>query len=153
MARGLRVLAILGSSVLLLAAAIASAAAPPEFHDAGSDHIRPSGLGLARAPVLGITCGNVVTKCNRLGIAVWLTKPASEVDASLVGVHVRLRPPRGRAADYWSGFVHVAPGSLRLPYFWDGAHPKRTLTLHVRVHYGSGWRSGNVRVRLSPGWG
>lgn len=111
------------------------------------------GLGLARAPVVG-TCGNVVTACDRVGIAVWLTHSASEVDATLASVSVRLQPPLGRTQDYWSSFVHLPPRSLgRFPSFWDGAHPTKTVTLHLRVHYSSGWRNGDVRVRLSPGFG
>jgi hypothetical protein len=100
---------------------------------------------------LGVACGNVTT-CDRVGVAVWLTHPASEVDATLAGVHVRLEPPR-RTQDYWGGFVYVPLRSLGLPSWWDGAHPAKAMTLHLRLHYSSGWRDGDVRVELSPGWG
>ena len=121
---------------------------------------RSPGLGLAPAKpwpgadgaILGVTCGNL-TACDRVGIAVWLTHPASEVDATLEGIHIRLRPPLGRTEDYWSGFVHLPLQSLGLPTWWDGAHPSKTLTLYLRVDYRSGWRDGKVRVQLLPGWG
>ena len=117
------------------------------------------GLGLvpakpwpgASGAYLGITCGNVTT-CDRVGVAVWLTHSASEVDATLAGVHLRLRPP-AQSHDYWSGLVHLPVRALALPAWWDGAHPTKTMTLHLRVHYSAGWRDGDVRVQLSPGWG
>jgi hypothetical protein len=126
----------------------------------GTPRIGSPGLGLAKAKpwpgadgaFIGVTCGNITT-CNRVGVAVWLRHPATEVDATLSAVHVRLRAPQRPTRDYWSGFVHLPLRSLGLPSWWDGAHPAKAMTLHLRVHYSSGWRDGDVRVQLSPGWG
>jgi hypothetical protein len=132
---------------LALAASACAAQCSPSLGLAPAKPWPPDG-----GAILGVTCGNL-TACDRVGIAVWLTHPASEVDATLAGIHVRLRPPRGRTQDYWSSFVHLPLHSLGLPTWWDGAHPTKTMTLALRVHYRSGWRHGEVRVQLLPGWG
>jgi hypothetical protein len=116
----------------------------------------PVGLGLAQLPYVGVTAcrGQAnVTTCGRVGIAVWVSHHASEVDASLGGARVRLQPPpnTGPSAS-WRGFVHLPLASMGLPSSWFGT-PAKTLTLRLRIRYGSVWRHGHLLVPLSPGWG
>jgi hypothetical protein len=110
------------------------------------------GLGLVRAPYVGVACpGPNSTVCGRVGIAVWLARPATEVDATLGGRRTRLRlvnAPSGM----WVGFVRLRLGALGLPATWYGT-PARWMTLHLREQFGDGWRSGAVRVELRPGYG
>ena len=111
------------------------------------------GLGLSRGPYTGVACSQAnSTTCGRVGIAVWLgPRPASRVEATLAGIHVRLTPPAA-ATGFWVGFVHLPLRSMGLPESWAGAPAKR-LTLELRIHYPAGWRKGRLRVQLRPGWG
>jgi hypothetical protein len=111
------------------------------------------GLGLSRDPYIGVACsqGNSTT-CGRVGIAVWLARrQAMRVDATLSGVRVRLSPPK-TAGNFWVGFVHLPLQAMGLRGTWYGTPGKR-LTLALRIHYPSGWRTGTLHVPLSPGWG
>jgi hypothetical protein len=110
------------------------------------------GLGLVRAPYVGVSCPRPnSTTCGRVGIAVWLAHPATEVDATLGGrrTHLRLlNAPSGM----WGGFVRVRLAALGIPPTWFGT-PVKWMTLHLRVQLRKGRRSGAVRVRLMAGWG
>lgn len=110
------------------------------------------GLGLVRAPYVGVACpGPNSTVCGRVGIAVWLARPATEVDVAVDGRRTRLRllnAPSGM----WIGFVRLRVGALGLPPTWFGT-PVKWMTLHLRVHFRDGWRAGAVRVQLRPGFG
>lgn len=111
------------------------------------------GLGLSREPYIGVACSHAnSTTCGRVGIAVWLARRhAIRVDATLAGARVRLIPPKA-VGSFWVGFVHLPLHAMGLPTSWEGSPPKR-LTLRLRIHYASGWRSGTLRIQLSPGWG
>lgn len=110
------------------------------------------GLGLARAPYVGVACRQPnSTACGRVGIAVWARPHANRIEATLAGAHTRLAPPRS-AGSFWVGFVRLPRRRLALPASWAGS-PARRLTLALRIRYPDGWRSGTVRVLLSPGWG
>jgi hypothetical protein len=114
-------------------------------------------LGLAREPVVGVACSQPnVTTCGRIGVAIWLTRPATTVRAELAGVPVRLRPRvNGATLDkrgYWEGFVHIAPARLRLPTYWEG-NPARFVKLHLTIRYPTRVATGTVRLQLRPGWG
>jgi hypothetical protein len=113
-------------------------------------------LGLAQAPYVGVACrGPNVTTCGRIGIAVWLKRPALGVDAELVSVNVRMHAGGlgGRGPKYWQGFVHIDRRRLGLPVHWDGASPSKVLPLRLKIHYRNGTVRGAVRVMLHPGWG
>jgi hypothetical protein len=109
------------------------------------------GIGLLQQPYVGVACPHAnSTTCSRVGIAVWAAR-ASEVDATLAGVRVRLRPPPQQGS-YWSGFVRLDLKKLGVPSSWYG-QPVKWLTLRLRIHNRSGWHSAKLRVLLHPGWG
>jgi hypothetical protein len=111
------------------------------------------GLGFVQPPYLGVACpGANVTTCGRVGIAVWLAGRPAEVDATLERHSVRLQL-KAAPIGMWVGFVHLPLRSLGIPPTWYGSEPVKRLTLHLRVRFRSGWRTGQVRVQLAPGWG
>ena len=80
-------------------------------------------LGLSQPPYLGIACGGPnMTTCGRVGIAVWLRRPALRIDATVGGVSVRLHDD-GLGSRYWTGYVTFRPagsacrhgGTARIP--------------------------------------
>lgn len=117
----------------------------------------PSTLGLAQPPTIGVACRGLpnLTTCGRIGIAVWLKRPARGVDAALSGAHVHLHAGGfgGTGPTYWEGYVHIDRRRLGLPRQWYGTKPVRFLMLHLTVRYAGGTRSGSVCVQLRPGWG
>jgi hypothetical protein len=147
--------------VALVAAGLAGVVAYLAFSGGSAPVTRSGGvraagpLALAQAPYIGVSCPTAnVTSCGRVGIAVWLARRgASEVDAVLAGVHVRLGPPpREGAGQSWRGFVHLPLRAMGLPRWWAGS-PAKKLTLQLRVRYGSNWRVARTRLRLGAGWG
>jgi hypothetical protein len=119
---------------------------------------------LSRAPDVGVACAvpNSIA-CDRVGIGVWLTKPASGVSAEIDGRPLRLHPGGfgGRGPTYWEGYLHPAgllSGALRVVpdrgrYGWQGRHPKDAqLRIVVRRPDGS-TRATQLTVTLGPGWG
>lgn len=111
------------------------------------------GLGLSRDPYIGVACSQAnSTTCGRVGIAVWLARRhAIRVDATLAGARVRLSPPK-TIGGFWVGYVHLPLQTMGVPKSWYGT-PEKRLTLMLRIHYASGWRTGTLRVPLRPGWG
>src|SRR5712672_1979673 len=66
-------------------------------------------LRLPRDPYLGLRCHNPkVLQCDRVGLAVWLAKPAGNVIATVDGHNVVLRTRAG------------GTGSYRRGLFWEG---------------------------------
>lgn len=119
---------------------------------------------LLRAPYLGVSCRRANSiACDRVGLAVWLRKPATAVAARVDGRPLRLR--RGRrgpgGATYWQGFLQPA-GLLNGPlavtpdrgrFHWEGSHPKDAwVKLTVERPDGS-QRSGSLTIPLRAGWG
>src|SRR5438132_3856145 len=111
-------------------------------------------LGLARAPYVGVAChAPNSTVCNRVGIAIWLRRPALAATAVLGGRRVRLHPGGlgGRGPTYWEGYVRVRKRDL--PRGWYGGEPPFFLRLRINLRYPTGTARGTVRVLLHPGWG
>jgi hypothetical protein len=100
--------------------------------------------------------------CDRVGVAVWLRRPAARVAVTVNGLGVRLRlTSRGSGSGWWEGFLQPAgllDGPLRVTpdhgrYYWQGFHPRN---VHVVVKITRA--VGNVdrasaTVPLGPGWG
>ena len=150
-------------------AALAAAALLPAC---GGEH-RELRLQLAKPPYMGVRCpGPNSLACDRVGLAVWLRRPASHLEATIADKPLRMGIPRGvrfgrgtyfgpRGA-YYEGFLRPAgltrPGPLRVTpdggdYYWVGRHP-----LDARVRLVARFRDGSsasttVRVPLRPGWG
>jgi hypothetical protein len=134
-------------AVAAASAALASSAAPAS---------RPSTLGLAQPPYLGVSCPDPnLTGCGRVGIAVWVNTRPSSIEAEIVGRTVRLdAPPRVvRGRKYWQGFVHLDLRRLGLPAQWFGTKPYKVLELRLTVHHGTHIARGVLRATLHPGWG
>jgi hypothetical protein len=113
-------------------------------------------LALAQPPLVGVACPTPnVTTCGRLGIAVWLERPARGATAELAGARVRLHAGGlgGRGPTYWEGYVRIDPKRLGLPPRWYGSAPARTLVVRLAIRYPRGTARGAVRVRVRPGWG
>jgi len=153
----LAVNALVGAlSMGLVAAAPAPAATAPA-------HV------LARVPYLGVACPvpNSIA-CDRVGLAVWLTRPARTVSATIGGRRFTLDDPR------WSGPARhglrrtlagsprpaglTRAGPLRVipdgPHGrWAGGHPVSAF-VELAVDYGHGMQVAvRVRLPLHAGWG
>jgi hypothetical protein len=110
-------------------------------------------LRLPRDPYLGLACDSAtVLRCGRVGLAVWLAHPASNVIAIVDGGDVRLRTGRAGTGAYqprlfWQGFV-ADPSAQGL------ADASRSILVRVRVtmHDGS-ILDANPTVYVSEGYG
>jgi hypothetical protein len=101
-------------------------------------------LGLAQPPYLGVACPQPnVTACGRIGIGIWLDRPALGVEAVFAGVTVQLR----RRSRFWSGFVRA---DLGLPTYWTRSKP---VSLQLTIRYPDRIARGTVTATLHPGWG
>lgn len=128
---------------------------------------KPRSLPLAKEPYLGIACGqsNSISSaraCDRVGLAVWLKRPAQRVTASIAGHQLALSNTGelGEHLGYWEAFLHPAGldhGALELPRqgadYWAGEPPVST-PVWITAHYNDGsTMSARKRVRLHPGYG
>jgi len=178
--------AIAAATLLLIIAVVLA------FRDGSggvSDHARPSqaGIGptarlaLKREPYIGVSCRRPNSiACDRVGLAIWLHRPAARVTATINGRTVALGLPCGSAkyhetcSSYCREVGHDQPcgtyfeGSLRPAglldgplkvkpdrgrYHWIGEHE----TVGV-VRVTAAYRNGKTatitkRVPVRPGWG
>jgi hypothetical protein len=122
----------------------------------------------SREPGMGVACHvpNSIA-CDRVGVAVWLRRPAVAVSATVDGAPLRLNdrelsgPAHNGRRTMFVGFLQPA-GLLNGPlkvrpdagrYYWIGSHP---LFARVRIiaDYGHGQlASVIVGVQVSPGMG
>jgi hypothetical protein len=109
---------------------------------------------LARPPQVGVACPVAnSTRCDRLGVAVWLHEPAARVTAWVDGRRVVLRPAAFGTGS-WGGYLRHA-GLRRLVgrEHWIG-DPARSVVVRVLVAHRNGrTERARVRVALRPGWG
>jgi hypothetical protein len=84
------------------------------------------GLRLARAPYVGVACPGEPDsmRCDRVGVAVWLRRPAAAVLVTVDGCRAA---PAGRSVGpcSWMGWVHPAGlmrGSLHPPVRRGATH-------------------------------
>jgi hypothetical protein len=105
------------------------------------------------SPFLGLACKRATGNgCRRLGLAVWLARPATSVTAVVDGVTVPLRTHAGgsgryRVRLYWQGFFHD-PHAQRL------ADASARIPIRVRVTApGGSVESATRHVRVSTGFG
>jgi len=104
---------------------------------------------LARTPYLGLACQAAAATCNRIGLAVWVMRPATGVSAVLMGQRVRLRTSHSgtgayRYRRYWTAFTHVV--SAR-------AEPGRCVRVRIRVNQAGTVMFFTRQVYFSAGWG
>jgi hypothetical protein len=108
----------------------------------------------ARAPEVGVACPVAnSTRCDRVGVAVWLRGPAASVTAWVQGRRVALRHG-AFTRDSWGAYVrHAGVRRLVGRDRWAG-DPPRDVTVRVRVvRRDGGTATVRVRVALRAGWG
>jgi hypothetical protein len=110
---------------------------------------------LSRAPYVGVSCRSANSiACDRVGVAVWLKRPAVRVTATIAGQRLRLRPPRSRES-WWQGFLQPAGMIDGAPRVTPdrGTHP-RDVHLGIAVTRASAdTHRTSMTVSLHPGWG
>ena len=106
--------------------------------------------------------------CDRVGLAVWLARPAKSLVAEIEGRRVELVSPGefvpGKGTG-WEGYLQPAGlsepgGPLELARepgkpadYWSGVEPV-TATIRLTATYADGSRaSRTIRAPLHPGWG
>jgi len=123
---------------------------------------------LARAPYLGVACPVPDSlACDRVGLAVWVTRPARAVNAAVGGRRFALDDPhwsgpaRHGLRRMFAGFLQPAGltrGALRVvphgPYGrWAGGQRVSAL-VELAIRYGNGTQATvRLRIRLHAGWG
>jgi hypothetical protein len=145
------------------AAQTPSRAVPPAGRTAGPATARHVGP-LARVPDLGLACPRPNSlACDRVGLGVWLDRPAVGVTATIAGRPLSLHAGGfgGRGPKYWEGYLQPAgllAGPLKVTPdggrdFWAGGHPKYArLVITVYRTRQRPVRTAQV-VELRPGWG
>ena len=121
-----------GALLVQAVAGVAACGAQPQQHR----------VELPRAPFLGLACHPTRYPCHRVGLAVWLRRPAEAVTAMLAGQTVTLHTrPGGRGAyarrRFWQGFFSD-PRAERLA----GRYPS----------YASGAARGSHPSQVSAGY-
>jgi hypothetical protein len=136
-------------------------------------------LSLERKPYLAVSCPRPNEfACDRVGLAIWLRKPAARLAATINGKRLAMHLPcwkgaNGRACGsycreqgvrcgtYYQGFLHragVVHGSLKVRPdrgrdLWIGTRPPLG-DVRIIARYRDGrTATARVKVRLSPGWG
>ncbi len=126
----------------------------------------PAARLLAKPAYAGVACGvpNSIS-CDRLGLEVWLRRPAASVQATVAGQAMVLDDPLwsgpqhagGRTA--FAGFMRPAGLAARFHLKpsaagrWFGPVP-RPVPLTVLVRYGDGSvATATTTVAVAPGWG
>jgi hypothetical protein len=164
-----RVAALLAAVCVTLAACGGESAQKPAAEEPAAEEPAANHV-LARSPFLGVmSCrgeSNVIT-CDRVGLAVWLSTPATALDAWVGGkpVAMAIRPDsaerEGRGV-FFEGHLHPAglssPGPLHVipdgpGDYWAGGNPV-VVPVRLVVHYQDGSSAVvTVRTELQPGWG
>jgi hypothetical protein len=158
---GLRSGWVTGLALLVLGSCQGSATEP--------QHTR---LGVGRV-YMGVACPQPSSiRCDRVGLAVWLTKRAARLEASIAGRPVGMRwratvdavdygATKHRRLEYYEGYLSPAgliDGPLRVRpdrgrYHWIGGHrPTGRVRLVARYRNGSSARA-RLHVGLAAGWG
>jgi hypothetical protein len=153
--------------MLAVLAVLALARAAPQGNAAGGS------LRLAQQPYAGVRCSEPNSiACDRIGLAVWLVKPAVRLTATVAGKPIRMAiPSRSRRGGggyycarncYFEGALHpgglLKPGPLHIrpdadKYYWEGRHP-RPLYVRLVAFYRDGSSAATaVRILLHAGWG
>lgn len=109
-------------------------------------------LHLPSPPFLGLACGSAAGRCDRVGVAVWLRRPARHVVAVVHGRRVRLKTGRGGSGAYargrfWQGFFRDA-------YVSTLADAGERVPVRVRATFAGGvTRAATATVTVSQGYG
>jgi hypothetical protein len=98
---------------------------------------------------VGLACRVAGADCGRVGLAVWLPRPADRVWATALGERIVLTTDRSGSGRYgfrryWTGFARLAPARVR---------PGEAVRLHVTVVLAGKTRTATRAARVSSGWG
>jgi hypothetical protein len=158
---------LLSAIVLTAGLAIGCGEAEPTTRGNGATALA-AGAALDRGPYMGVSC-RLPNEfgCDRVGLAVWLRRPAASVDASIAGRNLRLddeewsEPEENGERRMFAGFLQPAgliDGPLGLvadygPGRWIGRDPvSAPVELRIVRSDGSVETTG-VEVELFAGWG
>jgi hypothetical protein len=132
--------------------------------------VRPKRI-LVRQPSMAVACHRANSiACDRVGLAIWLRRPARAVSATIAGKPLTLdyqfccfpqpHPPAIRRQ--FMGFLYRAglrgPGPLAVQVEnghnrWTGVHPVDA-AVRLTITYADGSQQTTaLRVELNPGWG
>jgi hypothetical protein len=129
---------------------------------------QPARRLLSKSPYMGVACGKPNSiACDRVGLAVWLRKPARSVLATIAGRRFELSDPhwsggaRNGQRRMFAGFLQPAglvDGPLKVQVEngrsrWTGAKPVSARVKLLITRNGGNIDATSVRVGLSPGWG
>jgi hypothetical protein len=137
----------------------------------GPGIVEPAAAAFLQSPSMGVACPipNSIA-CDRLGLAVWLTRRATVTATIADGPRIRLDDPHwsyfvrdhGRAIYVYTGFLQPAGFTTRFHIIpkadtqtWDGStsHAPSPL-VHFRIDYGlDDIVFTQTHVLLRPGWG
>ncbi len=137
----------------------------------GPGIVEPAATAFLQPPSMGVACGipNSIA-CDRLGLAVWLTRRATVTATIADGPPIRLDDPHwsyfvryhGQAIHVYAGFLQPAGLTTRFHIIpkpktqtWDGSTTNAPSPLvHFRIDYGLGdVVFTQTHVLLRPGWG
>lgn len=153
-------LALMSTAIAACGSAAGDAAAPPTASTIAANDGRRL---MSRAPSVGVACPRANSiACNRVGVAVWLKRPAARVIVTIGGRSVRLHRGRPDGRESWyqgymqpagllSGPLKVTPDRGRS--YWQGGHPKDVRLRLVIRQPGGATRWASLVVPLRPGWG
>ena len=110
---------------------------------------------------MGVSCRKPNSiRCDRVGLAVWLKRPADRVTAAIAGRRFALADAEvGRPPRMFAGYLRpagLADGPLRVPFGpggrWTGEGVVRP---HVKLWVTTDGRTATtaLRTRLRAGWG
>lgn len=165
------VTAALAITAVALGASLSSHRSPTAPTDSGPVRVAPS-VVLSRTPYMGVVCPVAnSTACDRVGLSVWLRRPAVAVSATIAGRPLILdtrqaRPylaPGQRDRTMFTGYLQPAGIVTRLqvipddsPIRWWAPSPTNAPSppVELRIDYGIGRRVvTKLDVPLEAGWG
>lgn len=145
---------------------------------------QPQRLSLARRPYMGVSCTRASSiACDRVGLAIWLKRPAAHLTATISGRTVALHIPCGAPSfnhrepcdsycqavkrdqpcgTYFEGFLQPAglrrDGPLKVKpdqgrHRWIGTEPPFGLVRITARYRDRHTARTQLRIPLSPGWG
>jgi hypothetical protein len=147
--RLLRVAAIAACAGAAAGAALAPASRTPTGN--ALRHVAPSAV-LARSPSMGVACH--LGSCDRVGLLVWLRRPAESVSATIAGRPLTLESPNADSLTF-VGYLRYALVTHLPLAAWDwspGLYPQPAVVLRIDGDGGHVLVT-QLRVPLEPGWG
>jgi hypothetical protein len=115
----------------------------------------------SQPPSVGVACPRANSiACDRVGVAIWLRRPAVRVTAVVNGLRLRLRAPRTRTG-WWEGYLQPAgllDGALRVTpdrgtRSWQGTHPRSAIVAVTATRRSGATERATTVVALRAGWG